>query len=112
MKEQEAVDRLRELARVIQEARDHRIGVNQFDAEAITTVLDALDKANARLWGDVCNSGHKTLPLTLWNCPRCEEIKREGLEEKLRIVHKHFYVSEQDIENMQEIQAARSTTSS
>ena len=97
MKEQEAVERLKELAKAIQDTRDYRIGVNQFDAEAINVVLDALDKANARLWGDVCNSGHKTLPLTLWNCPRCEEIK-------LRIVHKHFYVSEYDIEEMKEIQ--------
>ena len=60
MKEQEAVERLKELAKAIQDTRDYRIGVNQFDVEAITTVLDALE-----------------------------------------IVHKHFYVSEQDIEDVQ-----------
>jgi hypothetical protein len=46
MKEQEAVNKLRELAKGIQEV-DNLIGVNSFDAEAIITVLDALDNAAA-----------------------------------------------------------------
>jgi hypothetical protein len=42
----------------------------------------ALEKENnhllAQLDCSLCNSGHQTLPLRLWDCPECTRLKHEA----------------------------------
>jgi len=43
-------------------------------------ILTALDQLQRRLDTNVCNSGHVTLPLTLWDCPECHNQTRAERE--------------------------------
>ena len=56
----------------------HGLGKN---AAKILALLDALEKAEARLQHNRCNSGHETLPLILWDCPACVDIIRARAEQ-------------------------------
>lgn len=47
-------------------------------------LLATLDAAWTKLDKNVCNSGHVTLPLTLWDCPECHNETRRERDEAVR----------------------------
>lgn len=58
------------------DARDYKLA-----GAAYVALLEDRDRLQARLNTSRCNSGHDTLPLTLWDCPECHnETKRQLAE--------------------------------
>jgi len=56
------------------------VGVSR---QALDEMLEGYEAAVTKLNINKCNAGHETLPLYLWDCPRChEETKKEN--ERLR----------------------------
>lgn len=51
--------------------------------ERLLKVEAERDRLQARLNTNRCNRGHKTLPLTLWDCPECHNETRRQRDELL-----------------------------
>ena len=66
---------------LLEKAGQEMVTVGDLDT-AIGELLDERDALQAKLDCDTCNSGHKTLPLTLWDCPVCAENRVKAVEEK------------------------------
>lgn len=47
-------------------------------------LLEQIDVLHAQLNSNECNSGHKTLPLKLWNCPACAEEKEKRFKKQIK----------------------------
>lgn len=48
---------------------------------AMAELVAERDRLQARLDTNRCNSGHETLPLTLWDCPECHNETKRKLAE-------------------------------